>query len=58
MEKTAEDADRVLSSYILAAVTNEDVTYNYLKMVMGIPCERDMYYDRRRKFYWLMSQRM
>ena len=29
----------------------------YLEMIMGIPCSRNTYYDRRRKFYWLLSQR-
>ena len=58
VEKTAEEADPELAKYILKAVTNEGISFNYLKMVMGIPCEKDMYYNRRRKFYWLMSQRM
>lgn len=58
VEKTAEEADPSLAKYILKAVTNEGISFNYLKMVMGIPCEKDMYYNRRRKFYWLMSQRM
>lgn len=57
IEKTAEEADPILAKYILKAVTNEDVTFNYLKQFMDMPCEKDMYYDRRRKFYWLMNQR-
>ena len=57
IERTAEETDPVLAKYILKAVTNEDVTFNYLKQFMDIPCEKDMYYDRRRKFYWLMSKR-
>lgn len=58
VERTVMDADPLLYKYILKAVTNEGISFNYLKMVMDIPCEKDMYYDRRRKFYWLMSQRM
>lgn len=58
IEKTAYEADPILGKYILLAATNEGVSFNYLKMVLDIPCEKDMYYDRRRKFYWLMSQRM
>lgn len=58
VEKTAEDADPVLAKYILKAVTNDNVTFEYLKNYMNMPCEKDMYYDRRRKFYWLMSQRI
>ena len=57
IERTAEETDPVLAKYILKAVTNEDVTFNYLKQFMNIPCEKDMYYDRRRKFYWLMSKK-
>lgn len=57
VENVAKEADPVLAKYILKAVTNEDVTFNYLKQFMDIPCEKDMYYDRRRKFYWLMNQR-
>lgn len=57
IEKTAEETDPILAKYILKAVTNEDVTFNYLKQFMDMPCEKDMYYDRRRKFYWLMSKR-
>ena len=57
IERTAEETDPVLAKYILKAVTNEDVTFNYLKQFMDIPCEKDMYYDRRRKFYWLMSKK-
>lgn len=56
IESVAKEADPVLAKYILKAVTNEDVTFNYLKQFMDIPCEKDMYYDRRRKFYWLMSR--
>lgn len=58
IEKTADDADPIIGKYILLAATNEGISFNYLKMVMQMPCEKDMYYDRRRKFYWLMSQRM
>ena len=58
VEQAAHEAEPALYKYILVAVTNEGISFNYLKMVMGIPCEKDMYYDRRRKFYWLMSQRI
>ena len=58
VEMTAIETDPTLAKYILKAVTNEDVTFNYLKTIMEMPCERDMYYDRRRRFYWLMSQKI
>ena len=58
IEQTAIEADPDLYQYILKAVTNEGITYNYLSMIMNIPCGKDMYYDRRRKFYWLLSQKI
>lgn len=57
IEQTAVEADPEIYQYILRAVTDEHITYKYLKTVMGIPCGKDMYYDRRRKFYWLLSRK-
>ena len=55
IEKAAMEADRDLYLYILKAVT-EDLSYTYLKTRLEIPCGRDMYYDRYRKFFWLLSE--
>lgn len=55
LERTAIDADPYLASYILKGVT-EGHSYNYLKSRLGIPCGRDMYYDRYRRFFWLLSK--
>lgn len=57
IEQTAIEADSCIYQYLLKAVTQEDVTFRYLKMIMGMPCGRNMYYDRRRKFYWLLDKR-
>ena len=46
-----------LYQWLLKGVT-EDRPFWYLKDVMKIPCEKDMYYDRRRKFYYLMAKRI
>lgn len=54
IEKTAMEADPYLYEYILKGVT-EGRSYTYLKAVLGIPCGKDMYYDRYRKFFWLLS---
>lgn len=51
---TAEQADNEIGNYILKAVT-EGYSFNYLKMKYGIPCGKDMYYDRYRRFFWLLS---
>lgn len=58
IEQTAIEADPELYQYILKAVTNEGISYNYLKMVMNIPCGKKMWYDRRRKFYYLLSEKI
>ena len=55
IEMAARDADDFLYPYILKAVT-EGLSYTYLKNKLDIPCGRDMYYDRYRKFFWLLSQ--
>ena len=54
IERIAMEADRYLYEYILKAVT-ENLSYTYLKSKLGIPCGKDMYYDRYRKFFWLLS---
>lgn len=55
IEKIAMEADRYLHRYILKAVT-EGLSYTYLKTKLDIPCGKDMYYDRYRKFFWLLSK--
>ena len=55
VERIAEEADEFLSGYILKAVT-EGLAYPYLKSKLNIPCGRDLYYDRYRKFFWLLNQ--
>lgn len=55
LEKIALETDNCLHNYILQAVT-EGHSYTYLKTRLGIPCGRDMYYDRYRKFFWLLSK--
>ena len=55
IERAAMDADRYLYEYILKAVT-EGLSYTYLKSRLDMPCSRDMYYDRYRRFFWLLSE--
>lgn len=58
IEEAAEEADPVLKDYILKAVTNEGISYNYLEQKMNIPCGKTMFYDRRRKFFWILSKKI
>lgn len=55
VENIAKEADRYLYKYILKAVT-EGVSYTYLRTKLDIPCGRDMFYDRYRRFFWLLSE--
>ena len=54
VEQAAIAADPDIASYILKAVTN-GLSYNYIKTRMDIPCSRDTFYDRYRKFFWYLS---
>ena len=55
IERTARSADAYLWEYILKAVT-ENLSYTNLKSKFDIPCGKDMYYDRYRRFFWLLSE--
>lgn len=55
IEKVAMDTDKYLYDYILKAVT-EELSYTYLKSKLEIPCSRDTYYNRYRRFFWLLSE--
>lgn len=56
VEQAAKESDPELATYILRAVT-EELSYTYLKARLEIPCSRDTYYDRYRRFFWLLSKR-
>lgn len=58
IEQAAQTADPELWKYILFAVTHENITFNFLKTQKNIPCERDRYYNSRRKFYFVLDNKM
>lgn len=63
IERTAYDADQSIYKWILKAVTNEGVSFEKLKNpsssdIEPIPCGRSYYFEHRRKFYWLLFNRM
>jgi hypothetical protein len=58
IEQAAKEADPELWEYIIYAVTHEDITFNFLKAKKDIPCERDRYYNSRRKFYFILDCKM
>lgn len=55
IERIALETDIYLHEYILKAVT-EGLSFIHLKTKLGIPCGKDMYYDRYRRFFWLLSK--
>lgn len=55
VERCAREADPALASYILKGIV-EECSYEYLKTNLNIPCSRDTYYDRYRKFFWLLDK--
>lgn len=58
IEQTAIEADPELYQYILEGVTTDYATYHYLHDAKRMPCGKKMYYDRRRRFYYLLSKKM
>ncbi len=58
IEQTAVEADPDIYQYIIKGVTEENATYKYLKQILGMPCGKKMYYERRRRFYWMLSKKM
>ena len=56
VEAAARAADPELYEYIMYAVTHDNVTFNFLKNQKNIPCERDRYYNSRRKFYFHLDK--
>lgn len=55
VEQAAIEADPDLKDYILLAVT-DGYTYEYLKLKKNIPCGRDTFYNRYRRFFWVLSK--
>lgn len=55
LENVAIETDEYLHRYLLKAIT-EDLSFNYLKTRLDIPCSRDTYYDRYRRFFWILDQ--
>ena len=56
IENCCNEADPIIGRYIFMAVTN-GFSFVQLQMQHNIPCGKDMYYDRYRKFFYLLSVR-
>ena len=55
VEETAYAADPDLAKYILIGVI-EGLPYDILTVKYNIPCGKDLYYNRYRRFFWLLSK--
>lgn len=55
---TAFETDEYMMPYIIKAVTNEGITYNYLSTRMDIPCSKNTWYKIRRMFYYNLNENM
>lgn len=58
VERSAREADPELYEWLMLGVTNDGVNYESLRTLKGIPCSRNTYYERRRKFYYLLSKQI
>ena len=56
IEKTAEEADPQITKWIVRGVT-ESLSYEFLHYKLDLPAGREMYYDRYRRFFWLLDQK-
>ena len=56
VEVTASMSAGEIASYILTAVT-EGLSFPHIKARLEIPCGKDMFYDRYRRFFWLLDRR-
>lgn len=56
IERSCKDAFPELSDILLRGIT-QGMPYGALVATDAIPCSKDMYYDRYRKFFYILSQR-
>ena len=66
IEQTAKETSETLGDYILKSVTTEVVLtngkimmagYDWMRTHTDIPCGKDMFYELRHKFFWLLSKK-
>ncbi len=56
VKSAAKEADSEIWKWILHAVI-DNLTYEYMKYQMGMKIDRDTFYDRRAKFYWILDKK-
>ena len=55
IKQLCKQADPQLWTYIFDGVVHGR-SFTYLKTTLEMPCEKGMYYDRYRRFFWLLSK--
>lgn len=58
IESSCREADPELYFWLIKGVTSDTVGYNYLRCQLHMPCGRNQYYERRRKFYYILSHKL
>lgn len=56
IEQTCDEVDSTIARYLLLAIT-EERTYSNLKTVYDIPCGREYFYVRYRKFFYILDKK-
>ena len=56
VESTAEEAAKELAPYILEAVISR-ATYENMRLIKEIPCGKNMFYELKRKYYYLLDKK-
>lgn len=55
VEQAAIEASGDIYQYLIKSVT-KNVSYISLQTSLGIPCSRDYFYERYRKFFWILDR--
>ena len=55
VDHAIEEADKELGYYLLQSIAHGK-SFTYLQTVLRIPCCKDVFYDRYRKFFWILDK--
>ena len=55
IDTCAEQADASIAYWLIKGIT-QNYSYEYLKYQLNLPASRDYYYDRYRKFFWILDR--
>lgn len=56
IDETAKEADPFLAPWIIKGAT-EGYSFTFLHLQLEMPASRDTYYDRYRRFFWLLDRK-